>query len=65
MRKEECLRRKWKEEKEESRLEICAFKCRGKKNLFYFLFHQQEIFKWDFYLIKREQVLLIKWEIFN
>ena len=34
MRKDECLRRKWKEEKEESHLEICAFKCRGKKNLF-------------------------------
>ena len=37
-------------------LETCAFKCREIFNfhLFYFLF------KWGFYLIKREQVLLIK-----
>ena len=63
MRKDECLRRKWKEEKEESHLEICAFKCRKNKKrfiLFYFLFHQKEIFKWEFYLMKMEQVLLIK-----
>ena len=79
MRKEECLRRKWKEEKEDSHLKICVFKCRENKKrfiyflfilfpfssgfnfyLFNFLFHQKEIFKWEFYLIKREQVLLIK-----
>ena len=67
MRKEKCWRRKWKEDKDNFHLEICAFKCRENKKrfilfiiYFYFFFHQKEIFKWDFYLIKREKVLLIK-----
>ena len=65
MRKEECLTRKWKEEIKESHLEICAFKCREKRFYLIFIyfisfFHRKVRFKWGFYLIKREQVLLIK-----
>ena len=56
------LEKKVERYKDNSHLEICTFMCREikYKNLFYFLFHQQEIFKWDFHLIKWEQVLLIK-----
>ena len=33
MRKEEWLRRKWREDKDKSHLEICVFKCRENKIL--------------------------------
>ena len=33
MRKEEWLRRKWKEDKDKSHLEICSIKCRENKIL--------------------------------
>ena len=61
-----CVRQNSTNEKrgvfeKESHIEICTFECREKGFLFnfYFLFHRKERFKWGFYLIKREQVLLI------
>ena len=65
MRNDECMTRKWKEKNKESHIEICSFKCREKGFYLIFIyyisyFHRKERFKWGFYLIKREQVLLIK-----